>query len=112
MNCQGWIRGMMSKSYETEKFLIHVVETIQRQLALWNENYEVKLLQNLLSDSNYYIEIRFGEKTYKVAVNESEAARLQDEGAFKLDRYIWRSLVAQGLAIEPSEGNYLTYCSI
>lgn len=112
MNSQGWIRGMMSKSYDTEQFVTHVVTTIQRQLALWNEHYEVELLQSLLKNDCYYIVVYLGEKTYKVSLSESDVARLQDEWPFALDRHIWRSLVEQGLVIEHTDGNYLTYCTI
>lgn len=112
MYAQGWIRGYMSKSYDVESFMIHVVTTIERQLKLWDERVEVNLLQDLIGKHIYFVIVRFDEKTFKVPLSEEEARALQDESAFAVDRYIWRGLVKQGLSLRETEGNYLTYCAI
>jgi len=112
MNSQGWIRGMMSKSYETEQFLTHVVTTIERQLKLWDEHYEVRLLQDLMNDGMYFIVVYSNKNEYKVSINEADTALLQDVSPFSLDRHIWRSLVKEGLVMGESDGNYLTYCAV
>lgn len=48
MNTQGFIRGMMAKNYSSEKFLVHVATTVERQLQEWNEQFEIMVakLQN------------------------------------------------------------------
>lgn len=112
MYAQGWIRGYMSKSYEVERFMIHVVTTIERQLKLWDETAEVNLLQDLVGRDIYYVIVRFDEKAFKVPLSKRDAHSLQDDSAFAVDRYIWRALIAQGLLLGETEGNYLTYCAI
>jgi len=112
MYAQGWIRGYMSKSYDVERFMIHVVTTIERQLQLWDEIAEVNLLRDLTGGEVYYVIVRFGEKMFKVPLSEWDAQSLQDQSPFAVDRYIWRELVKQGLLLGKTEGNYLTYCAI
>lgn len=112
MYAQGWIRGYMAKSYSTHKFIVHVVTTIERQLKLWNEKYEVSLLQDVRDEGKYFIKLTCGEKSYKLNLSEQHARLLQNQSPFTLDQYIWRELVNQGLIIGETEGNYLTYCAV
>lgn len=112
MNAQGWIRGYMSKSYDGEKFMIHVVTTIERQLKLWDKTADVNLLQDVIGRHIYFVIVRFDEKTFKVPLSERDVQSLQEQSPFAVDRYIWRALLAQGLRLGETTGNYLTYCAI
>src|SRR5699024_12501813 len=57
VNSTGFVRGMMSKSMETEMYLTHVVKTIRRQLEKWDARYEVKLQQHLLDEPSYEVTV-------------------------------------------------------
>ena len=110
MNSTGFVRGMMSKSMETEMYLTHVVETIRRQLEKWDENYEVKLHQDLLDETSYEVIVTLEDKTYHVHLDFPTAAALQDKSPYSLDRHIWESLKSKGLVIEQTHGDYLDKC--
>lgn len=110
LNSTGFVRGMMSKSTETEIYLKHVVETIARQLEMWDEHYDVKLFQDLLDEKKYEVIVTLEEKTYHLHLELSLAAALQDKSPYSLDRYIWERLKEEGLVIEKTHGNYLEKC--
>lgn len=112
MNAQGWIRGYMAKSYDTHRFILHVVTTIERQLSLWKESSEINFFQDVRDENVYEIKIREGERFYTLSLNKSEASCLQTQSPFALDQYIWKTLVNEGLVIGETKGNYLTYCAI
>ena len=110
MNSTGFVRGMMSKSFEVEDYLNHVVTTIGRQLSMWDERYEVRLLNDLLAETNYEVIVNLEDITYQVDLELSNVAALQDKSPYSLDRHIWESLKNQGLVIEKTHGDYLEKC--
>src|SRR5699024_371998 len=110
LNSTGFVRGMMSKSMETEMYLTHVVETIRRQLEKWEENYEVKLHQDLIDETNYEVIVTIEDKTYHDHLDFEPASALQDKSHYSLDRHIWESLKSKGLVIEQTHGDYLDKC--
>jgi len=110
LNSTGFVRGMMSKSFEIEDYLNHVVTTIGRQLNMWDERYEVSLFHDLLAETNYEVIVKLEDKTYQVDLELSNVAALQDKSPYSLDRHIWESLKNQGLVIEKTHGDYLEKC--
>jgi len=110
VNSTGFVRGMMSKSMETEMYLTHVVKTIRRQLENWDERYEVKLQQDLLEETNYEVNVTLEDKTYRIHLDYPTVAALQDKSPYSLDRHIWESLKSKGLVIEKTHGDYLDKC--
>jgi len=110
LNSTGFVRGMMSKSMETEMYLTHVVETIDRQLEKWDEHYEVKLQQDLLDETSYEVTVHLEDITHRVHLDFSTVATLQDKSPYSLDRHIWESLKSKGLVIEQKHGDYLDKC--
>jgi len=112
LNSTGFVRGMMSKSFEVDDYLKHVVTTIGRQLKLWDERYEVRLLQDLLDETSYDVIVNLADKTYQVKLELAQVAALQDHSPYTLDRHIWESLLNKGLVIEKTDGNYLEKCHV
>lgn len=109
MNSSGWIRGMMTKLYETEKVLAQVVDTIRRQLYKWDTEYHVKLLEELLEKDIYYIVVTKNEASYRVTLPKHHVTRLQETSPYALDKHIWNVLKQQGLQVQESSGNYLKH---
>lgn len=105
MNTQGFIRGMMAKNYSSEKFLVHVATTVERQLQEWNEQFEIMVakLQN-----NFWI-VRNGEESIYFTITEQEVEQLQNKSPYSLDRRIWEELENHGIDIKIGPGNYMSY---
>ena len=57
MNFSGVVRGYMSKSFSSERFILHVADTIEKQLKEWNPLYEVFLMKL----KNYEVVIKNAE---------------------------------------------------
>lgn len=108
MNVQGWIRGYMSKSMDHEKFLLSVVELMEKEMKEWDETFYGILMK--LSD--YRLVIKNNESSYEVTITENELATLQDRSPFSVDRYLWEQLEKQGLEIKSGYGNYIYYVFI
>ncbi|WP_154663566.1 hypothetical protein [Neobacillus dielmonensis] len=105
MNISGFARGLMSKNYSTERFLLHVANCVEGQLKEWDEKYEVLVLKL----KNYEFIVKMGDQDYYLPLPEEEIAALQQMGAFALDRRVWRELENQGLPIQRGHGNYINY---
>src|SRR5690625_1200523 len=106
------MRGMMAKAMETDQFMKHVVTTINRQLKLWNDGYEISLLQDLLGQNFYKIVVKIEDKVLQINLQCTDVEHLQAKWPYALDQHIWRRLANKGLVIETSNGNYLEYCAI
>ena len=98
MNTQGWIRGMVAKNMEPEKFFYHVVECFGRE-------FEVSSSANK-TDGGY--SIKLGE--YECSVSLEKAASLQQKGAYTLDRYLLDQFRAKGFDFEVTRSQYIMYC--
>lgn len=107
MNSSGWIRGMMAKSYDTEKMLTKVVDTMRLQLKEWDKDYQVRLLEELLEKDVYYIVVTKGQESFRVTLPKYRIKLLQETSPYALDKHIWNVLKQQGLQIGQSKGNYL-----
>lgn len=68
MNVSGVMRGYLCKSFKGEKFLLHVAETMEKQLKEWDPQYEVFLMKL----ANYELMIKKGETYYHVLLSEQE----------------------------------------
>lgn len=105
MNSSGFIRGLMAKNFDNERFLLHVAECIERQLKEWDENYEVMVAKM----PDYFFVIRNAKKSIYFTITEKKAKELQEEFIFALDRHIWLELQKQGVKLQNGQGNYLSY---
>ena len=103
MNNSGFIRGIMSKNFDQEKFLLHVGETIEKQLQEWDENYRV----NILKMNNYIFIVKNKEKDFWLEISEQELEKLQHKSPYSLDYQIWTMLAIQGIDIKFGNGDYL-----
>lgn len=103
LNSMGFIRGYMSKSYSNEEFIIHVGETIERQLQEWDEAYQV----NIMKFKDYIFIVKKGDIDYRVDISEQSLAELQNKSPYSLDKRIWLELKNQGLEIKMGYGDYL-----
>lgn len=103
MNINGFARSIMSKQADNEKFLKLVATCIERQLQEWDKNYEVIVMKM----KDYEFTIRNKETEYCLQLSENEAALLQQQGPYRLDRRIWEELRDQGLPIQRGYGNYI-----
>ncbi|WP_462411688.1 hypothetical protein [Neobacillus sp. Marseille-QA0830] len=105
MNISGFARGLMSKNYNPERFLLHVANCVEGQLKEWDEKFEVMVLKL----KKYEIIISTDDEDYYIPLPDEEIAALQQMGAFALDHRIWKELEDQGLSIERGHGNYIDY---
>ena len=105
MNTTGFIRGYMAKNQDGEKFLKHVLVTVERQLQEWDPNYEVQLIKL----SNYEVLVKNDKETINFTISESQLALFQSRSPYTLDRFIWKELEDKGVTIGKCDGNYLTY---
>lgn len=103
MNATGFIRGLLSKNYSNEQFIIHVGEVIEQQLKERDGAYWV----NIIKLKDYIFIVKNGDKDYWLEMTEEELAALQDQSPFSLDKRIWLELEQQGLEIVFGYGNYL-----
>lgn len=88
MNVSGMIRGYMSKSMDSEPFLLHVANVIENQLQEWDaafELYVMKLKDDEIVEKNK-------ESYFHVYLSEEDLYTLQHTSAFALDRNIWVEL--------------------
>ncbi|WP_251552700.1 hypothetical protein [Neobacillus muris] len=105
MNISGFARGLMSRNYSTERFLLHVANCVEGQLKEWDEQYEVLVLKL----KNYEFIVKMNDRDYYLSISEEEITALQQMDAFALDQKIWKELEGQGLPIERGHGNYIDY---
>ncbi|MFS0824769.1 hypothetical protein [Bacillus sp. 1P02SD] len=105
MNTSGFLRGMMSKNMEEEKFLIHVATCIEQELQEWDPDGKVIVVRL----ENYVLFVLGKLDSYQLTITETELTTLQQRGPYALDRKIWRDLEQQGLQIIRGSGNYLGY---
>lgn len=104
MNSMGFIRGYMSKQYSNEEFMIHVGESMEKQLQEWDPTYRI----NIMKFKDYIFVVRHGDLVdYRVDISKSELASLQARGPYALDRKIWSELEKQGVEIQFGYGDYL-----
>ncbi|MDP4552895.1 hypothetical protein Q9251_18610 [Alkalihalobacillus macyae] len=103
MNSNGFARGLLAKHYSGEKFLLHVSDVIERQLKEWSDAYEVMVMK--LAD--YKIVVKKDNRYYELVISEKELDTLQATAPFALDRYVWKELEKQGIAIVRGYGDYI-----
>lgn len=103
MNSSGFIRGMMSKNYDNEKFMLHVGQCIEDQLKEWDDAYSV----NIMKMKDYIFVVKRGEEDYWLEISELELRTLQDDWPYALDQLIWTELERQGIEIKFGYGDYL-----
>lgn len=105
MNISGMVRGYMSKNMNSEKFMITVVESIEKQLKDWDQEYEVLLLKL----KNYEIIVKKKDYSYHVSLSDDELSSLQLKSPFSLDRKIWNELQSLGIEIIKGHSKYIDY---
>lgn len=76
MNTGGFIRGPMSKSMDSDKFLLHFFKCLIEEF-----NFKAVLV---LDKDNYNIYIN----NYKVSIYKDKCKSLKEKGAYALDKYI------------------------
>ena len=97
MNTQGWIRGIMAKNMEPEKFLAHVAECLER---------EFEMESGINRKEDLYL-IRLG--AYKIQVNDADLSKLKLKGAYCLDAYLLDQLQSQGFEFDKHRSQYIRY---
>lgn len=98
MNTTGFIRGYMAKNMENEKFLIHVLDCLKQEFG-FTTNLNI-------DEDNYKIVI----ENYEVNLNKEECRKLQERGAYILDRYILEDLEAKEFKFDKERSQYIRYC--
>jgi len=105
MNTSGFLRGMMAKGTDPERFIIHVANCVERELKQWDENYRVVMMKL----QNYEIYINYEDTSYHLTISEDELVELKQKGPYSLNQRIWFDLQNQGMEIVMGYGNYLEY---
>lgn len=98
MNTQGWLRGLMAKNMEDEKYVRHVAECLSREFELpvivfeRKEDYTIRLAQ------------------YEVTVSEDAVNELRNRGAYALDKILMDKLKERGFEFNTERSQYIRYC--
>ena len=103
MNVNRFARSVMAKSYNSESFLVHVAEVMERQLKEWNEEYEVLVMKLV----DYEVVVKKENRSYELLLAEKTLLSLQQKSSYALDRYLWLELEKQGLQIVRGNGDYI-----
>lgn len=103
MNSNGFARGLLAKNYSGEKFLLHVSDVIERQLKEWSDAFEVIVMKLV----DYEFVVKKGNRYFELVISEQELDTLQATGPFALDRFVWKELEKQGVAIVREYGDYI-----
>jgi len=98
MNTQGWIRGMMAKNMEAEKFLHHVTECLGREFEADSQAQKF--------EAEYIIKL--GE--HECSISMEKATELQQKSPYALDRYLLDQFRGQGFDFEVTRSQYIRYC--
>jgi hypothetical protein len=98
LNTQGWIRGLMAKNQNEEKFFEHVVTCLGREFEI--ESSLVKQKDNYIVDLG----------SYSVIVPNTTVAILKSKGPYCLDAYILDKLQAEGYRFDKYRSQYVRYC--
>lgn len=98
MNTQGWMRGLMAKNMEGDKFVEHVADCLGREFGL-----EV----GTIKQKEMYV-VKLG--IYDVSIPADEAAALKSKSPYSLDKYILDQLIAKGLEFDKYRSQYIRYC--
>lgn|SRR5699024_3727152 len=104
MNSSGFVRGLFSKNAESDVFIQTVVNTIKQQLAIWDEDAYVELIER---EESYTIKCSFDNQAYELVVSKLKVKQLQAKSPYSLDEYIWTHLQERGLVVRFSRGDYL-----
>ncbi|RIW28907.1 hypothetical protein D3H55_20260 [Bacillus salacetis] len=104
MQINRMVRSYMVQIMNSEDFLKHVAETVERQLNEWDVSYKVLVMK--LRD--YELVIKNLDQEFQVKMTDQEVHVLHSTGLFKLDHKIWTELIKQGLHIQEGYGNYLS----
>ncbi|MGM8365620.1 hypothetical protein ACLIBG_09065 [Virgibacillus sp. W0181] len=99
MNSQGWIRGLIAKNYNNEKFVSFVVKVLGMEFELsssvtWREDGRAL--------------IKLG--SYQALVSSVTLEELQSHGAYTLDRFLLEVFEEQGLSYAVDRSQYIRYC--
>ncbi|MCC3359127.1 hypothetical protein [Bacillus sp. REN16] len=105
MNTSGFIRGLMSRNMEGEKFFIHVATFIEQQLQEWDPDFKVFVMML----ENYEMFVTGKQESLQLTMTDTEIITLQQRDPYALDRKIWREMEQEGLQIRRGSGNYLSY---
>ncbi|NLX76450.1 MAG: hypothetical protein GXZ01_03610 [Clostridiaceae bacterium] len=95
MNTQGWIRGLMAKNMEDDKFVRHVADCLSMEFEL-----PVEVIEGYT--------IRLGQ--YEIAVTKEEAKNLKNSGAYELDKVLMEKLKEKGFGFDNERSQYVRYC--
>ena len=98
MNTQGWIRGMMAKNMEAEKFLHHVTECLGREFRMDSQIREF--------EAEYIVKLR----AHECIIGLEKASELQQKSPYALDRYLLDQFRGQGFNFEVTRSQYIRYC--
>lgn len=98
MNSQGWIRGMIAKNMETEKYISHVVNCLQRE-------FEIEANSRI---SGEFVYIGLGQ--YNTMITLFEAKGRQSKGPYGLDKYILEKLKEEGFEFDVMRSQYIMKC--
>ncbi|NMA65295.1 MAG: hypothetical protein GX957_03520 [Clostridiaceae bacterium] len=93
MNTQGWIRGIMAKNMESDKFLRHVAECFSREFGM-----PVKVIEK---DEEYLIKL----DQYEDTITKNAVHELKKRGAYTLDETLLDKLRKKGFNLIKREAN-------
>jgi hypothetical protein len=103
MNANGMARGYMAKGMKAEKFLLHVLTCVERELQ--EGDVQTEIIAYTIREVVYY-QVHYRGENYGSTLPMDEVKTLQKQSNYALDQKIWADLVDAGLII-PNSSHYL-----
>lgn len=103
MNSSSFVRSLLAKKMTGEKFLLHVLQMVERQLQEWDDYHLI-----VMKFRDYEILITCGNQEIEhIIISEQRLAELQQKSPYSLDLTIWEELLKKGINIKKDGGSYL-----
>jgi len=102
MNTQGWLRGMLSKSYSQEKYFNHVVGCIDQELTEWGYD-SIVIYDWEASNDEVRVHFIIDLKPLNLEIAKKEIQNLQARSPYLIDQYLWTFLKKQGVNIQDDQ---------
>ncbi|WP_100331104.1 hypothetical protein [Bacillus xiapuensis] len=109
MNTSGMLRRYLARVMDNESYFYHVIHCVESQLDDWG--HEAVLLFNWM-DAVKEISMTFfiDGRLFLLQISKEQAARLQSQNAYQLDRCIWEQLMEQGFQLKNSSYIEKAFC--
>ena len=102
MDSQGWVRGIMSKSFPPDRFFIMIMKDIEEELTHWG--HETIILYNWGGQSaEVPVTFMIDWQLYPLPMEKALIQQLQKQSPYALDKHIWSHLKNNGIELQDDQ---------